>query len=167
MLNSASMRLTASSAIGEHRRRVPAAPRIGRDVELEELSSRVRPTHSGSDWPRRATGVVELVIAVIGIGLQDAGEAVKMPGRMLLPAIARGDAQGRERKPALKLMARQTPAVHLPAASFGSTCNRQQKAGLALANRFKPFLSDLVAQARIRSRLYLGRPLRRDFFTNC
>ena len=52
--------------------------------------------------PWRARGVVQLVVAAIGVGLQDAGEALKMPRGMLLPAIARGVIERGRRRPAAK-----------------------------------------------------------------
>ena len=71
------------------RRRVLPAPGIGGNVgELEELPPSMGPTQSRGNRPLRARGVVQLVIAAVGVRLQDAGEAVKVPGRMLVPAIA-------------------------------------------------------------------------------
>jgi len=73
------------------RRRVLAAPGIGRDVrELEELPPSMRPAKCGGDRPLRTRGIVQLVVAAIGVGLQDTGEAVKVARGMLMPAIARG-----------------------------------------------------------------------------
>ena len=61
------------------RRRVLAAPGIGRDVrELEELPPSMRPAQCGGDRPLRTRGIVQLVVAAIGVGLQDTGEAVKV-----------------------------------------------------------------------------------------
>lgn len=42
----------------------------------------------GGDRPLRARGIVELVVATVGVGLQNTGEAMKMTGRMLMPTIA-------------------------------------------------------------------------------
>ena len=71
------------------RRRLPAAPGIGRNVgELEELPSGVSPAQGRCDWSLRTGGIIEAVVATVGIGLQDAAKALKMPGRMLVPASA-------------------------------------------------------------------------------
>ena len=76
---------------GRYRRRILAAPGIGGEIrQLEELSPSVRPTQCRGDRPCRARWVIQLVIAAIGIRLQDAGEAVKVPRGMLVPAVARG-----------------------------------------------------------------------------
>ena len=81
------------------RRCVPAAPGIGRDVgELEELPAGVRPAQRGGNRPLRARGVVQRVVAAIGVGLQDAGEALQMPCGMLVPAVARGVVERRRRR---------------------------------------------------------------------
>jgi hypothetical protein len=45
---------------------------------------------SGRDRPLRARRIVQLVVAAVGVGLQDPGEAIKMTGGMIVPAIARG-----------------------------------------------------------------------------
>jgi hypothetical protein len=42
----------------------------------------------GGDRPLWARGIVELVVAAVSVGLQNAGEAMKMTGRMLMPTIA-------------------------------------------------------------------------------
>jgi hypothetical protein len=42
----------------------------------------------GGDRPVHARGVIELVVAAVGVGLQDTGEAMKMTGGMLMPTIA-------------------------------------------------------------------------------
>ena len=73
------------------RRGLLAAPGIGRDIrQLEELPAGMCPTEGGGDRSPRARGIVELVVAAVGVSLQDTGEAMKMPGGMLVPAIARG-----------------------------------------------------------------------------
>src|SRR5690606_34191494 len=72
-------------------RGVLAAPRIGRDVsELEELPAGVRPAQRSCDRPLGTRGIVQLVVAAIGIGLQDAAEAAEMSRRMLAAPITRG-----------------------------------------------------------------------------
>ena len=82
MSNSASMRLTASSAIGEIAGGVLAAPGVGGDVgQLEELPPGVRPAQRRRDRPCGARRIVERVVAAIGVGLQDAGEACEMRAR--------------------------------------------------------------------------------------
>jgi hypothetical protein len=82
----------------DHRRAL-AAPGIGRDIrQLEELSAGVGPTKGGSDRSRRARGIVQLVVAAVGVSLQDTGEAVKMPYGMLVPAIARGIVESGRRR---------------------------------------------------------------------
>src|SRR5262249_42379928 len=47
-------------------------------------------TQGGGNRPLRARGIVKLVVTAIGVRLKDTGEAMKMPGRMLVPTIARG-----------------------------------------------------------------------------
>jgi hypothetical protein len=66
-----------------------AAPGIGRDVrQLEQLPAAMGPTQGRGDRPRCARRVVQLVVAAVGVRLQDASEAVKMPCGILAPAIA-------------------------------------------------------------------------------
>jgi hypothetical protein len=49
----------------------------------------MHPTRRLDDRPRLASSLVQLVVAAIGIGLEDAGVACKMLGGMLAAAIAR------------------------------------------------------------------------------
>ena len=88
---------------GRYRRRILAAPGIGGEIrQLEELSPSVRPTQCRGDRPCRARWVIQLVIAAIGIRLQDAGEAVKVPRGMLVPAVARGVIESCQRRATAK-----------------------------------------------------------------
>src|SRR5829696_1474019 len=82
---------------------VLAAPRIGGDVgELEELPACMRPTECRRDRALRAAGVVRPVVAAVGIGLEDAAEAVKVTLRVRTGAVARRIVEGRRRRPAAK-----------------------------------------------------------------
>jgi hypothetical protein len=81
------------------RRRILPAPSIGGDVcQLEELPSRMSPTECGDDRSLRARRIVQLVVAVVRVGLQYAGEAVKVPHGMFVPAIARSVIERRRRR---------------------------------------------------------------------
>jgi hypothetical protein len=55
--------------------------------QLEELAPGVRPAQRWRDCALRACRIGKAVIAGIGIGLKDAGEAGEMPLRMLPAAI--------------------------------------------------------------------------------
>ena len=99
MSNSASIRLTASSAIGEiaaaflPRRALAAISASSKNCRLAWAQ------HSaGVIAPGNARGIVKLVVAAIGVGLQDAGEVLKMPRGMLMPPIARGVIERRRRR---------------------------------------------------------------------
>ena len=85
--NSASIRRTASIAMGEIDGRLLAlrlAPRARLDVRQdEELAAGVRPARRLGIGPGCAPGVIELAVAAIGVGLQDAGVARQMPLGML------------------------------------------------------------------------------------
>ena len=66
-------------------RRRLAAPRIGGDIgQLEELAAGLGPAQRWRDGALRARDIVETVIAGIGVGLQNAGEAVEWtcPGKV-------------------------------------------------------------------------------------
>ena len=81
------------------RRRVLAAPGVGRDVgQLEELPPRMGPTQRRRDRPLRARRIVEPVVAAIGVRLQDAGEAGQVPVGMLVPPVTRGVVERRRRR---------------------------------------------------------------------
>ena len=68
-------------------------PSVGRDIrQLEELPSSVRPTQGGGNRSLRSRGGVQLVVAAVGVRLQDPGEVVKMPGGMLKATGRRMDA---------------------------------------------------------------------------
>ena len=72
------------------RRGVLAAPGIGRDVgQFEELPPGMGPTQCRGDRSSGARGIVERIVAVIGIGLQDAAEALKVQRWMLMPPVTR------------------------------------------------------------------------------
>jgi hypothetical protein len=91
------------------RRRRLAAPGVGRDIrQLEELPARMCPTQGGGDRPLRARGIVKLVVATVSVGLKDTGEAVKMPHRLLVPAIARGIVESGRRRPSSKRRSSRT-----------------------------------------------------------
>ena len=55
------------------------------------------PAQCGRNRSLSAPGIVELVVAAIGVGLQDAGEGLKMLHGMLVLSIARGVIQRRRR----------------------------------------------------------------------
>src|ERR1019366_2103731 len=66
------------------------AAQIALDVgELEELAPRMRPARRLPDRARLSSWQIKRVVAVIGVGLQDAGIPRQMRLRMLAPAIAR------------------------------------------------------------------------------
>ena len=72
------------------RRSPRSTPCVGRDIsQLEELPAGVRPTQCSRDRSLRTRRIVKLVPAV-GVGLQNAGKALKMPREVLVPAVARG-----------------------------------------------------------------------------
>jgi hypothetical protein len=76
----------------DHARRfaVRLAPGIGLNIgQDEERPASVYPTRRLDDRPRLAVGLVQLVVAAIGIGLEDPGIAGQMPGRVLAAAITR------------------------------------------------------------------------------
>src|SRR5258705_12710883 len=80
------------------RRRLLAAPGIGRDIrQLEELPPGMCPAQCGRNRSLRARRIVELVVPAIGVGLQDAGESLKMLHGMLVLSIARGVIERRRR----------------------------------------------------------------------
>jgi hypothetical protein len=71
------------------RSRILASPCIGGDVrQLEELSPGMGPAQRRRDRPLRARGIVQLVVAAIGIRLQDAAEGLQMPHGMFVPPVA-------------------------------------------------------------------------------
>src|SRR4051794_15233837 len=82
---------------------VLAAPRIGGDIgELEELPACMRPTECRRDRSLRAASVVKPVVAAVGIGLQDAAEAVKVTLGMRTGPVSRRIVEGRRRRSAAK-----------------------------------------------------------------
>jgi hypothetical protein len=87
-------RVNALDRLQRHRRdrgRPLPTPRVRSNIgELEKLSPRVGPTQGGRNRSVSARGIVQLVIAAIGIGLQNATEVLQMPRRMLMPAITGG-----------------------------------------------------------------------------
>ena len=91
--NSASMRRTTSMAIGESGISLLSdslAARVLLDVgQNEELAPRMRPARRLPDRAGLAVREIELVVAVVGVRLQDAGVAREMRLRMLAPPIAR------------------------------------------------------------------------------
>jgi hypothetical protein len=65
--------------------------RIDRDIsQLEELAARIAPAQRLDDRTGLAIGKKEAVVAVEGVGLQNAGVAGQMPLGLLPPSIARG-----------------------------------------------------------------------------
>ena len=58
----------------------------------------MNPTGRFQDWSRRATGLVELAIAAVGVGLEDAGVVGQMRLGMLAGPIARVIEHGRRRR---------------------------------------------------------------------
>jgi len=71
------------------RSRILASPSIGSDVrQLEELPPGMGPAQRRRDRPLRARGIVQLVVAVVGIRLQDAAEGLQMPQGMFVPPVA-------------------------------------------------------------------------------
>ena len=110
------------------RRCILPAPSIGGDVcQLEELPSRMGPAECGGDWPVRARGVVQLVVAAISIGLQDAGEAVKVERRMLMPAITRSIKKSCRRRTSRErpIIAHIGPDAPLDCLAFGQDRHRR------------------------------------------
>ena len=103
MSNSASMRLTASSAIGEIAAALFATPRVGGDVgQFEELPPRMRPTQCRRD--RRLVRAPDRKARCSRYRRRPAGcrlKSLQMPLGMLLPPVARGVIErGRRRGPA-------------------------------------------------------------------
>ena len=98
MSNSASIRFTASSAIGEIGVALLAAFGIRGNVgKHEELATRMCPAQRLCQRTGAAVDFEQWIIAAIGIGLQNAGEALQMALGMFLPPIARGIIEGRRR----------------------------------------------------------------------
>jgi hypothetical protein len=107
----------------DRRRRSPAPGVLGDIGQFEERPAGMAPAERGRDRLRLAPRVIERIEAAIGVGLQDAGEALQMLYRMLAPAIARGVVEGGGRRgPA------ERPVVVLPLARIGtvvsSPCSR-------------------------------------------
>src|SRR5262249_19241482 len=76
-------------------RRRSSTPGILRDVgELEELPAGMAPADGMRDPLRPAPWNIERVEATISVRLQDAGEVLQVPCRMLAPAVARGIVEG-------------------------------------------------------------------------
>src|SRR5215216_1767942 len=85
------------------RRGVLAAPSIGCDVgQFEELPPGMGPAQCRGDRSSGARGTVERIVAVIGVGLQDAAEVSKVPRGMLTSPVARGVVQRRWRRASAK-----------------------------------------------------------------
>jgi hypothetical protein len=71
------------------RRGILSAPCIGGDVgQLEELTPGMGPAQCRRDRSLGTRWVVKRVVAAVGIGLQDAGEALQMALGMLLSSIS-------------------------------------------------------------------------------
>ena len=84
MSKSASIRVTASSATGEISWAGMPPSDLARDVgQLEELAPRMGPAQRAGDRPRLAVRAVEVVVAAVGIGLEDALPAGEVPVRVL------------------------------------------------------------------------------------
>jgi hypothetical protein len=99
------------------------APGICRKIRQdEERPAGMRPTGRLDDRPRLAIGLVQLVVAAIGIGLEDPGIAGQMPGRMIAPAIARIVEHRRRRVPATKW----SIVAHINPTSPGGGLSRRQ-----------------------------------------
>jgi hypothetical protein len=75
MANSASMRLTASKAIGEIGGAVCRAADWRRRPPTRKLAPRMTPAQSLDYWAGLALGKIKPVVAVERVGLQDAGVA--------------------------------------------------------------------------------------------
>ena len=85
------MRLIASSAIGEIADAFLPRRALAATSANSKNCRRAWAQHNAAViGPARACRVVQLVVAAVRVGLQDAGEAVKVPRGMLMPAIARG-----------------------------------------------------------------------------
>jgi hypothetical protein len=69
-------------------------PQIG---QLKELAPAVAPARRLGDRPRLAPAVVELGEPGIGVGLQNAGIASEVPGRVFAGAVARVEEHCRRR----------------------------------------------------------------------
>ena len=91
------MRLTASSATGEiSLAGLPLRTLPGDVGQFEELAPGVAPAQRAGHRPRSAISPVEVVVAAIGIGLQDAPPAREMPiGVGLLPVAGEEEQRGR------------------------------------------------------------------------
>src|SRR6185437_14492212 len=83
-------------------------------------------TERGRDRSLRTRGVVQLVVAAIGVGLQDTGEALEMPRGMLLPSVARGVIErGRRRRSAERpIVANVGPDMSLDRLALGQDRHR-------------------------------------------
>ena len=80
---------------GRHRRGTKPTPCACGDVgEFEEASPGMRPAERRRDRSTRTCGIVQAIVAAIGIGLEDAPPAREVPIRMLLPPVARGEVKG-------------------------------------------------------------------------
>src|SRR6185436_12455995 len=76
----------------DHARRfaLRLAPGVGGNIgQDKEWPAGMHPTRRLDDRPRLASGLVQLVVATIGIGLEDAGITGQMRLRVLAAAIAR------------------------------------------------------------------------------
>jgi hypothetical protein len=81
----------------DHGRR-PAAPGVAGNVgQLEELAPSVRPAKGRCHRPGGAVGIVEAVIAAIGVGLQDTAKHIQVMLGVRAGPIARGVEEGRRR----------------------------------------------------------------------
>ena len=97
--NSTSMRLTASSAIGEIAAGSCCAGHWRQYPPTQRTAALRAPSTARRNRPRQTGVLVKLVVAVIGIGLQNAGEVPQMPDRMFMPPVSRGVIQRRRMVP--------------------------------------------------------------------
>ena len=109
-------------------------PDVGRRCRpVRRTSAGHGPAQRAVDRPRARDRSVEVVVAAVGVGLQDAGARPQMPGGMGLLAVARGEEQrGRRRAagegPVVADIGPDVPLDVVPRASSGtvvsSPCSR-------------------------------------------
>ena len=127
MSKTASMRLTASRAIGEIGVALAAASVRGDVGQFEELAPRVAPTQRLDDRAWLAIGKIQSVVAVEGVGLQNARVTGQMPLGMLARSIARCiEQRGRRIGPAERaIVANVDPNAARHRLAFGENRNRR------------------------------------------
>ena len=106
------------------------AARVLLDVgEDEELPARMRPTRRLQDRARLAVRQIELVVAVVGVRLKDAGVSGEMRLRMLPAPVARvvEDRRGRPaaERPIVADIDPEPPRVVLPWSAPARWCRRR------------------------------------------